>query len=413
VRTSGFLAAVLFLVSPSIPYFRYERPVQVSGPGQNYAVVDKAIWVHSRPDLGDLRLYRGQKETPYALVTEQGGAQSAAVSVPVLQQSTVAGKTQFLVDMNALADYDHVALKIATKNFVAHATVEGQDDTHEKHWASLRDSILYDLSRENLGSNLTLRLPRTRFKYLRVTLDGPVQPEDVQGAFSTSGAPEPAVWVGINDAPIQEQKGKDTILTFEVPAEVPAERVLLLVDRTQANFRRGVEIQDEAGRWLGSGEISRIHMVRDGRRIDSEDQEVALTNSLHSGNTTEIPNINKTIRVVIHNGDDPPLALKGARLEQLERRIYFDAPAQGQLALYYGDQKLEQPVYDYAKLFQRDAAVTGAILGSETPNSEYTGRPDERPWSERHPTVLWAAIIAAVAILGGIALRSMRTTVAE
>jgi hypothetical protein len=48
-------------------------------------------------------------------------------------------------------------------------------------------------------------------------------------------------------------------------------------------------------------------------------------------------------------------------------------------------------------------------LGSEEANTSYSGRPDDRPWSERHPAVLWAAIIAAVLILGGIAMRSMKT----
>jgi hypothetical protein len=48
-------------------------------------------------------------------------------------------------------------------------------------------------------------------------------------------------------------------------------------------------------------------------------------------------------------------------------------------------------------------------LGAEEANAAYTGRPDDRPWSERHAAVLWVAIIMAVLILGGIALRSMKT----
>ena len=48
-------------------------------------------------------------------------------------------------------------------------------------------------------------------------------------------------------------------------------------------------------------------------------------------------------------------------------------------------------------------------MDAEVTNSAYTGRPDDRPWSERHPAVLWAAILAAVALLGGIAVRSIKT----
>jgi hypothetical protein len=49
------------------------------------------------------------------------------------------------------------------------------------------------------------------------------------------------------------------------------------------------------------------------------------------------------------------------------------------------------------------------VLRPEQANAAYRGRPDDRPWSERHPAVLWVAIVVAVAILGTIALRSMKT----
>jgi len=97
----------------------------------------------------------------------------------------------------------------------------------------------------------------------------------------------------------------------------------------------------------------------------------------------------------------------------LERRLYFDVPAQAELTLYYGDEKLEQPVYDYSKLFLRDKTPVPAQLGPEVSNPAYTGRPDDRPWSERHPVVLWTAIIVAVVTLGGVALRSMRGATAQ
>ena len=97
------------------------------------------------------------------------------------------------------------------------------------------------------------------------------------------------------------------------------------------------------------------------------------------------------------------------QLKQLERRIYFDFVGPAQLTLFYGDEKLSAPVYDYAKLFQRDQRAPRARLAAEASNSEYTQRPDDRPWSERHPLVLWIAIVTAVVVLAGVALRSMRT----
>ena len=94
--------------------------------------------------------------------------------------------------------------------------------------------------------------------------------------------------------------------------------------------------------------------------------------------------------------------------EQYERRIYSDSDSDAQPRLYYGDEKLAAPVYDYAKLFEKAANAGQVHMGIEEANAAYTGRPDDRPWSERHPAVLWVAIIVAVTILGSIALRSMR-----
>jgi hypothetical protein len=112
---------------------------------------------------------------------------------------------------------------------------------------------------------------------------------------------------------------------------------------------------------------------------------------------------------IIHNGDDPPLQITAIHLQQYERRIYFDSTAGATYRLYYGDDKLDAPVYDYAKLFQLDPNATAIPLIAEETNAAYTGRPDDRPWSERHPAVLWLAIVAAVLTLGGIALKSVRS----
>jgi hypothetical protein len=393
------LAGLLVFSLASITFFRFQRPVQTSTSGQNYIVVDDSIWRHARPDLGDLRLYAGQQETPYSLITEQGTRQLSRTPVPVLQQSTVGKNTQFLLDMSGFAQYDHIELQLATKDFVAHAVVEGSDDPHSRNWARLGDGILYDLSKDSLGSNTMLRLPRATYKYLRVTIDGPVKPADVTGAASETGEDRPTLWRDVSSTFRQQQQAKDTVLTFDIDSKVPIDRVLFAIDASQPNFKRSVDIENEKGGWLGSGEIDRIHMVRGGRKIDAEDSEVTIPGSQASGQ--------KTLKVVIHNGDDPPLKLTGARLQQLERRLYFDATPQA-LTLYYGDEKLEAPVYDYAKLFQREKSAAAATLGAEIPNPAYTGRPDERPWSERHPVVLWLAIIAAVVILGSVALRSMR-----
>jgi len=351
---------------------------------------------------------------PYALIVERGSRESDNKDVRVLQQAVVGGKTQFVIDMAGVAEYDHIDLKLATRNFVAHARVEGHDDLHGAQWALLAERILYDLSKENLGSNSMLRLPLSAYRYLRVTIDGPVKPADILGASSEFRQEQKAVWRDVGGEPTvsevaataqagdsQRVERKRTLLTFTVPKNVPINRVTFDIDPAQPNFRRAVQVMGEKDVYLGSGEIDRVHMVRSGQKIDSEDYDVSFSAVGH-----------QTIKVAIENGDDPPLKLSSARLQQLERRLYFDPPAAAPLTLYYGDEKLEPPVYDYAKLFLLAKDAAPAQLGGEETNAAYTGRPDDRQWTERHPAVLWIAIVAAVLILGAIALRSMKTAAA-
>ncbi|MGB8132021.1 MAG: DUF3999 family protein [Candidatus Angelobacter sp.] len=412
MKMAAALLAAVIVAGPAIPYFKYQRPVQAQPGGQRFLAVDEQIWKNARRDLGDLRLYSGQQEVPYAL--ERGSQENDNRAVSVLQQSFVGGKTQFLIDMTGVAEYDHIDLKLATKNFVAHARVEGQEELHGTQWALLADAILYDLSKENLGGNSVLRLPLSTYRYLRVTIDGPVKRDEILGASAEFRQEQKAVWRDVGGAPTVAEMpmstarnassrthGKATVLTFAVPEKVPLDRVTLDIDPAQPNFRRSVQVTDDKNDYIGSAEIDRVHMVRSGQKIDSDNYDVSFSAVGH-----------KTIKVIIDNGDDPPLRIESARLQQLEHRLYFDALASGPLTLYYGDEKLDPPVYDYAKLFLLAKDAAPAQLGAEQANVAYTGRPDERPWTERHPAVLWIAIVAAVLILGAIALRSMKTAVA-
>jgi hypothetical protein len=79
------------------------------------------------------------------------------------------------------------------------------------------------------------------------------------------------------------------------------------------------------------------------------------------------------------------------------------------LALYYGDPGLPAPVYDYERLFVAAEKPLGAELGGEVLNPGFRPPPaEERPFTERHPEVLWIALIAVICALGVVALKSSR-----
>jgi hypothetical protein len=115
-----------------------------------------------------------------------------------------------------------------------------------------------------------------------------------------------------------------------------------------------------------------------------------------------------SVTVAVENGDDVPLQIQTVTLEMRQRMVCFDAAAGASYTLRYGDAALGAPVYDYARLYQPQANAIAAQLGPELANADYHPRPDERPFTERHPELMWVALILVVAVLGGTAMHSVK-----
>jgi len=381
----------------AIAYFGNVREVQVvQADRQNYFVIDEQLWAHSRADLGDLRLYAGDSPVQYALSEQRAGVSSDEVEARILNLGSIAGHTEFDLDTSGLTEYDRIHLRIDAQNFVATASVSGGDAPGKAATVELTPSTIYDFTKEQLGSNFVLKLPPSSFRFLHVKLSAGLRPADVKGATIYNLHEQKATWTkaGACDAP--QQKARVTAIVCHVPEKAPLNRFVINVAPEKVNFRRTVSVEDAKGVQIASGDISRVRVNRAGVQVTSEYLSVNAARS--SGEMT----------LKIDNGDNPPLAITGAEPLAFEQRIYFDPQGNRSLRLYYGDDKLSAPDYDYARFFHLDSAAVPAQLSPGSHNAQYSGRPDERPWSDRHPVVLWAAMLAVVAVLAALALRGLR-----
>lgn len=401
-RAALFLALLLVVGAPDPPqpaiaYFSNLRVVQVAQPErQNFFIVDEEIWSHARADLGDLRLYDGETPVQYALSEQRAGISSEEVEAKILNLGSVDGHTEFDLDAGSLPEYDRVRLRLDAHDFVSTAFVSGGAAPGKAADVVLAPSTLYDFTKEQLGSNSQLKLPRSSFRYLHVRLSPGIRPQQVQGATIYNLHEQLASWTkaGVCSAP--QSKQRTTIITCDVPEKVPLSRVLLHVAPAQVNFKRTVSVEDSKGVQIASGEISRVRVNRGGTQVTAEDLAVNV-----SGNSSRLT-------LVIDNGDNPALGITAAEPLSLERRVYFDPQGKTALSLYYGDEELSAPVYDYARFFHLEPLPAQAQLGPGAHNAQYTGRPDDRPWSERHTIVLWAAMLLAVLALAFLAVRGLR-----
>jgi hypothetical protein len=209
------------------------------------------------------------------------------------------------------------------------------------------------------------------------------------------------------------QKGKESVATFQIPAHVPVERVVFgLAPGFTGEFSRQVTITAQAAKKDEtetntdeqiSGEIWRI--TRNGAGGGPAIHQEKLGVDAEIASNLRAP---ASVTVAVENGDDVPLPIDRVQLQMRQRTLCFDAAAGASYLLRYGDAALRAPVYDYARLYQPKANMIAAQLGPELANADYHPRPDERPFTERHPELMWVALILVVAVLGGTALHSVK-----
>ena len=411
------LAALILLVaaaSPEIRYFRYQRPLQnvPAQPSQACAVVDPAIFEHSSLGLSDLRLYRDSEETPYLIHTSAPVSTATQQNIAALNLGSRGGKISFDAVMPP-GPYNDLQLKITGQDFIATVAVSGsqqQTGTATK----IGTYTIFDLTRQRLGRSTVLHLPASDFRYLHFTIAGPLQPDAIGGLTMQQASESHPAYITVEETSQATRKGHSTIIEFTVPAHVPVERVSFTAPAQPANFSRDVTISaaevtshpaDDLApppqSYVSSGNLLRVHTVQDDHRIDQEYLQIDTFRTAF-----DLPS---HWTISIDNGDNTPLVPASVRLEMYERNLCFQS-SPGNYTLYYRDPALTHPRYDIGQfLVIKPASAAHLTVGPEQPNPQFQPRPDDRPFTERHPALLWIALAVVILFLGGIALRSARS----
>ena len=433
---------------------RYERAIHLAGDerqggaGQACAVLDAAIFAHAAPSLTDLRIFPAQEaaagaavhEVPYAItLSEAASEETEAARVLNLGLDPGARGTQIMFDLEMpVRAYTDVTLNLdpAVHDFIATATVSGSDALGGRGGATaLGTFTLFDLASQRLSRDTTIPLEESAFKFLHVALSVAPAPGSAAARFVPAmvrGAQVPpsreaqSLYTMVAETASIATVGRESVATFAVPARVPVERVsFVLAPGFAGNFSREVKVSaltepdksDDDGRTplpeVVTGSILRVHASEAGREISTEQLGVPAILGANLQRAAKV-------EVAIENGDDQPLPIAAVRLEMRQRKICFEASAGGfdatrgsgagsGLALYYGDAELDAPEYDYARLFVASRAALAAELGAERLNPNYRAPAAPlRPFAERHPELLWIALIAAICALGVVALKAAR-----
>jgi hypothetical protein len=404
----------------NVQHMRYERALTVPGgaDGVACAVLDGATFAHAASrSADDLRVVSmgvdgAAVETPFALT--ESAAQPVDVATAAVQNLGMrGGNVDFDLVMPHRA-YSEVDLQLGAKDFVATARVTGSDGRGGPG-TSLGSFALFDLTAQGLSRSTALPLQESTFARLHVELHvmkpgggafAGLRPTVVEGATVPASREAQTLYTVVAQTSDVRQEGADTVARLMAAAHVPIERVSFALDPAfKRDFLRSVTVTAGAGadQEVVPGEIERV------TRTVGEGEPLIRSVKL-SVDAVMASNLRRDamLTVSVKNGNDQPLPIRVVELEMRQRTVCFEARAGNTYTLRYGDVALHAPVYDFARLYTGERLPMVAMLGPEALNPEFRPRADDRPYSERHPEVLWIALLAVVAALGATALHGVR-----
>jgi hypothetical protein len=405
----GLTALALAAVTPA---FHYERPVQVAAAGapETCAVLPLDLLAHAAPMLQDVRVMAGDREIAYQVRTSSDVAEDVGRPEQILNLGQRNGAISFDVEMTE-PQYDRVLLKMARSHFSVLVHVTGIDHPGEAGVAFPEIPYSSDTP-EDEPQVKRITLPVSNFRYLHFEIQTlalePVTPQDIAGVDVLTESTAPPRYVQVALAKTPEQKPQQTIYEFAVPANAPVERLSFASDDPNAVFSRIADLE----RW--KAEAAPVDAPPEAS-VQSEGVSLAHAPPAKGEAASDQSTINvalgaaayaSTVRLTIQNGDDAPLALHGVALEMRERQICFLRKTNTTYTLRYGDAALGAPQYDLSPIEAAAANASISTLGAE--RTLALEAPGVRPFTERHPVLLWVALILVVGTLGVVALRSAR-----
>jgi hypothetical protein len=415
VRAARLLAvtatgALCVAAAPSPLPPAFQRPIEVKAQGRVFVLLDRDVYEAARADLGDLRVSdeRG-RDVPY--VVDRAERLDLPEARPAIRNRgwTADGAATAVLDFEGRLAKRRLQLRLSGDNFRRRVAVEGGEDGAA--WVTLVDEAwVFAVPGTEAARYETVDLPENDFPLLRVVAH-PAPDEKGRPAIEDAWVPgdgrpsrgEERLVARWSEA--QDAKARETWLTLDLGARHQPFHAIEL-DVADERFFREARVEarhdprtpGDAVWWEEIGRGALYRLEHDGRRreclrIEARGRERAL-------------------RVRVRNLDDRPLQVRGVAVRVPVERLVFEAERPLGYRLTYGSSDQTTPSYDLARtagdLVAWSEAAQPARLGP--PRRLGTAREGERPWTERHPSLLWGGLLAVVAVLGALTYGALRRT---
>jgi hypothetical protein len=375
--------------------WEFRRPLAAVQPDEACSLtLDRTVYERARTDLADLRVARDGQEIPYVVETLAGSVEQTEMRPAILDRTVAPGAgLELTLDLGRAARHNRLRIATGQKNFRIRVRIETSADG--QRWSLARaGGYVFDFTQGGRSiSVLTVEYPLSTRRYVRATFFGWMRTDAVTDAWLIDYEERPAEWQTIAIArPARSEDGRSSLLVLDLGvAGLPHSRLRLLTGAPL--FHRACEIESSADRkdWrhIGSGVVYRF----------PEDESTTL----------RFPEQwDRYMRVRIFNGDDRPVPVQRAVVETIVRRVEFLAGAAGKYELYWGNPEAKAPSYDLGEILARRAPAAPVLLtaGPAERNPAYRPpRAPAKPWSDRHPAILYTVLGAAILAMGYVTVR--------
>ena len=345
--------------------WQHEQRFEVAAPGLVKFSLPTETLNAARPALEDLRLYDSAgNELPFFI---ERPALAAKIVRPAksFQVSLNANTTVITLETGLTQPLDGVALETPAGSFIKAVRVEGSADG--QRWQTL--ATAQPIFREPSGaSQLRVAVPTGVWPRLRLTVDDArTQPVPFTGARVFAAAAE-ATPMELRPATIAERNANpgETRLTLNLGA-ANLDVASVRIETDDPLFTRLVTlavpmVSEDAVREQSVGQGSVYRVAVEGQKA-SENLSVPLENRVPS----------HELILIIKNGDSPPLAISGVRMERRPVNLVFMARSAGNFHLLTGNSRCPAPHYDLASLGAdlKNVAVTPVIISALADNPDF------------------------------------------
>ena len=357
----------------------------------------------ARGDLGDIRLLDSTgAEVPYVIrESMRTSGPERFIAYDVLRNAVLMHSTEVEIERPSGQVLEELHVWIKPIDAEKRVRITGSDD--RQAWYMVKDDhvALQGARGDPPHQVLQLRIPRSDYRYLRLTLnDSLTAPMRVLGVgrFVPERAPEVVYAAPIELPFTRTDSAKRTVLRFTLPHAILVERLAIAVEDTLP-FMRRVEL----GTWR-STTVSERKRARKQRWLEQMGSFMIRQGDGASFNL--MPARLDTFELRIENGDDRPLRIRAAKAQCQERVLLARLDAGMSYRLTVGDEQLAPPQYDMAHFADELPAPADTLVhGAMTATAAIA---PERPTFDPAEGWIWAAIIALILGMGYMAVRMLR-----